>query len=155
MGVLRCSVMEQNSTGPGMPACAVCSYTPMESYNTPKSWGSVSSLKQWGEEREMDAETDKRTHSWHVRSQEEGLCVLWCLRWTKSARLRGFLLPPPLSPTSLEDANPSQYSSLPASLITFSHPDSPSHNNKAFFSGFKTQPRHNYKVKGHNYDWTT
>lgn len=65
-------------------------------------------------------------------------------------------LPPPPPQTIFKDANPSQYSSLPASLITFSHSDSPHRNNKTLLlQDFRHNCTTTTKAKGQMYHWTT
>lgn len=76
MGVFRCSVMEQISTGPCMPACVVYSHTLLETHDTPQSWGSVNLWKQQGKrKRWMRRQTGK--HEVGMPSHKRRASVFW------------------------------------------------------------------------------
>lgn len=120
-GVWGGGVMEQILTGLSMPAYVVYSHTAEATRYTLKAGAQVIH-KQRGK---RDVETDRGTCIEHAHAQQEGLFFSVMLEMNKVST-------PLTAPPSLEDANPSQYSSPLASLITFSHPDSPSHNNKSF-----------------------
>lgn len=138
-----------------MPASVVYSHNGTgDTRHTPKPRLSTFVLTE--RERKMDEETDRGTCSRHARSQEEGLCLLWCLRWTKSAsEAQKLPLPPPPLPPALKilihhsTVAPWLLWSLSVTLTalpTTMH---------AFFAVLQTQLRNNYKAEGLRYVDTT
>lgn len=147
-------VIAQISIGPCMPASVVYSHNGTgDTRHTPKPRLSTFVLTE--RERKMDEGTDRRTCSRHARSQEEGLCLLWCLRWTKSAsEAQKLPLPPPPLPPALKilihhsTVAPWLLWSLSVTLTalpTTMH---------AFFAVLQTQLRNNYKAEGLRYVYT-
>lgn len=135
MGVFRCTVMKQISTGPCMPANVVYSRTLPESHNTPQSRGSMNPGKQRGErgEGEMEAETGEHTR-----------------RASAWSRLRRFLLSPPLSPPALKiQIHHSTVASQLLWSLSITLTALPT-TIKAFAAGLKTQPHHTETTKSNN-----